>query len=192
MDPKMDSGYGNEQDMTLESAISSGAVQLPQALGLDALVTIWDELLMHFLLWMEGHTIVQTIFTCMYLHDMDQLVKPSPVFGAFIDAFLAACRCARDAILRAQVYEDEDFAPGLFNFNLQTCVFSQEPKAILSRIEQECKELGKQKANPMAHAAMWRLDFIGASVLAFPPPKQLEVQKKFQKMSEHHTTFTEL
>lgn len=37
---------------------------------------------------------------------------PMPIFGAFVDAFLAACRAARAALMQANIYDDEDLCAG--------------------------------------------------------------------------------
>merc|ERR1719326_94888 len=144
MDPKMDSGFNNSEDITLERAVDSGVIAA--ALKHDGLVAIWDHLLMYFLLWLEGHTIVQTVLSCLYLQDLQAYVKPMPLFGAFVDAFLVACRKARGAILRAGVFDDEDFLPNLFGLDMEMCVFSTAPKEVKDRIEKECKTLRNSKS----------------------------------------------
>merc|ERR1719271_265342 len=116
-------------------------------------------------MWLEGHTIVQTIFCCLYLQDLEAYVKPIPLFGAFVDGFLLACRRARSAILFSGVYDDEDFVPSLFGIDLEICVHSTVPKEIKERIEKECKSLRNSKSQS-AKAVLWRLEFIAEYMLA--------------------------
>jgi len=163
MDPKMDSGFNNSEDITLEGAVESGIIAA--SLKHDVLVAIWDHLLMYFSLWLEGHTIVQTLWSCLYLQDLQAYVKPIPLFAAFIDGFLVACRAARGSILRAGVFDDEDFLPNLFGLDLEMCVHSIVPKEVKERIEKECKALRNNKA-PAAKAVLWRLEFIAEFMLA--------------------------
>jgi len=154
MDPKMDSGYNNTADMTLAHAIDTGVVAKQPSL--EELIPIWDQLLMYYLMWLEGHTIVQTWFCCLYFHDLEACLRPIPLFGAFADAFLAACRRARCAVLRAGVFDDEDFLPSLFGIDLEASVFSSDPAKIRQRIEAERLKL----EGPLAEAAGWRLELI--------------------------------
>lgn len=163
MDPKMDSGFNNSADMTLDRAVESGI--LANALKHEALIAIWDHLLMYYLLWLEGHTIVQTFLCCLYLHDLEAFVKPIPLFAAFADAFFMTCRQARGAILRAGVYDDEDFLPSMFGFDLEVCAFSAVPKEIKERIDKECKPLRSSKSQA-AKAVQWRLEFIAEYMMA--------------------------
>jgi len=163
MDPKMDSGFNNSADMTLDRAEAAGIVT--QNASHEELVAIWDQLLMYYLLWLEGHTIVQTCFCCLYLQDLQRLVRPAPAFGAFADAFLCACRRARSAVLRAGVFDDEDFMPSLFGVDLEACVFSTDLGEVWRRLEQERRALGKD-ASPSAELLAWRLQLMGDYLLA--------------------------
>lgn len=163
MDPKMDSGYNNSEDMTLDRAEVEGIIT--QSMSHEELVAICDQLLMYYLLWLEGHTIIQTCFCCLYLQDVKKHVRPLPAFAAFVDAFLVACRRARSAVLRAGVFDDEDFMPGLFGVNLEVSVFSSEPGEVRRRIEQEVKAL-RSNPSPLAEPVAWRLEFLGEYMLA--------------------------
>eukprot|EP00928_Gymnodinium_smaydae_P055242 TRINITY_DN38837_c1_g1_i1.p1 TRINITY_DN38837_c1_g1~~TRINITY_DN38837_c1_g1_i1.p1 ORF type:complete len:800 (+),score=207.56 TRINITY_DN38837_c1_g1_i1:75-2402(+) len=163
MDPKMDTGFDSNKDMTLAKAIEIGIVveKMPH----EELVGIWDQLLMYYMLWLEGHTIAQTCFCCLYLQDLQRCVKPVAFFGAFVDALLLACRTARSAVWRAGVFDDEDFQPGLFSFDLEACVFSTSPSEIKRRIEQERAKLARD-ASPMAAEVSSRLQFMGQYAIA--------------------------
>eukprot|EP00442_Polarella_glacialis_P025637 CAMPEP_0115051504 /NCGR_PEP_ID=MMETSP0227-20121206/2383_1 /TAXON_ID=89957 /ORGANISM="Polarella glacialis, Strain CCMP 1383" /LENGTH=767 /DNA_ID=CAMNT_0002435491 /DNA_START=76 /DNA_END=2379 /DNA_ORIENTATION=+ len=163
MDPKMDSGYNNSEDITLEKAEETGIVS--SNLANEDLVAIMDQLLMYYLLWMEGHTIIQTCFCCLYLQDPARLLKPMPAFGAFVDAFLASCRRARDAVIRAGVFDDEDFLPTMFGTDLEVCVFSSDPKEVQKRLAAERSSL-KKTGGAAAEAVADRLEFMGEYMLA--------------------------
>merc|ERR1719401_2460636 len=116
---------------------------------------------MYFMLWLEGHTIVQTLLSCLYLQDVELYVKPIAYFGTFVDAFLVVCRRARDAVLRAGVFDDEDFLPSLFGLGnlMEVCVFSENPKEIWQQIEKERKVL-KSERSPSNQGLSSRLEFI--------------------------------
>jgi len=163
MDPKMDSGFNNSEDMTMEKAVESGIItrNIPH----EDLVAIWDQLLMYYLLWLDGHTIVQTCFCCLYLHDLEAHVKPIPLFGAFVDAFLVACRSARSAVLKAGVFDDEDFLPSMFGINLDIGAYSTDPGEVRKRLEKERQTLSSDTSQA-AQAVACRLEFIGEYMLA--------------------------
>jgi len=91
---------------------------------------------------------------------MKKQLRPVPIFGAFVDAFLLACRRARSAVLRAGVYDDEDFMPGMFGVDLEMNVFSSDPAEVRRRLDGEIKTL-KSDASPLAEPVAWRLEFIG-------------------------------
>lgn len=158
MDPKMDSGYNNSEDMTLEKAEAQGL--LSQAAGHEELAGLIDQLLMYYLLWLDGHTVVQTIFCCLYLQDPARLLKSMPAFGAFVDAFLICCRRAHDAIVAAGVFDDEDFLPTMFSVNLEACAFSAVPAEVTKSLASECARLRKS-SEAAAEAVAFRLEFIG-------------------------------
>merc|ERR1719247_173783 len=114
----------------------------------------------------SGHTIVQTIWSCLYFQDLQAYVKPIPLFGAFMDAFLVTCRKARCTILKAGVFDDEDFLPNLFGLDLDAMsIYSTAPKEVKERIEKECKSLRNSKSQA-AKAVCWRLEFIAEFMCA--------------------------
>lgn len=165
MDPKMDSGYNCEADMTLPRAIEQRIVKTE--LSHSELIAIWDWLLMYYLLWLEGHTIVQTVFCCLYLHDPENLLKPISLFSTFVDALMIACRESLNIILKAGIFDDEDFIPNLFNVNLRDFhVNSSDPKTVAETIDKEVKALrGTGNKQPETQAIISRLDFMKAYML---------------------------
>lgn len=149
---------------TLAQAVEDGVVST--ALSHGELVAIWDHLLMYYVLWLEGHTIVQTVFSCLYFQDLEATVKPMPLFAAFLDGFLVACREARNAILRAAIFDDEDFLPTMFGIDLESfAVHSTETGAVKERIDQACKSI-KGDQSPGAKAVACRLEFMREYMLA--------------------------
>mmetsp|Transcript_174937 Transcript_174937/g.555409 ORF Transcript_174937/g.555409 Transcript_174937/m.555409 type:complete len:654 (+) Transcript_174937:283-2244(+) len=163
MDPKMDSGFDSAGDMSLERAEQEGIIK--KSLSHSELITMWDELFMYYLLWLDGHTIVQTCWCCLYLQNIKELVRPIPVFGAFIDAFLIACRSAKDAIISANVFDDEDFMPSLFGVDLEACAESTKPDEVSKNLQAQRKMLAGEKSE-LAKAVASRLEFIGEYALA--------------------------
>ncbi|CAJ1408028.1 unnamed protein product [Effrenium voratum] len=153
MDPKMDTGYKSHEDMTLERAEKLGLVSAPSP---EVLTGVMDHLLMYYLLWLDGHTIIQTCFSCLYLQDLPRLLA-IPALGSFVDAFLIACQSARDAITCAGVYDDEDFMPTMFGVDLQACVFSSDWQKANEKLKSEQDRLVAEGCE----AAALRLNFMG-------------------------------
>jgi len=172
MDPKMDTGFRSNEDMTLEKAKASGLIG--SALDDEVLAGVMDHLLMYFLLWLDGHTIIQTCFSCLYLQDPKPLLAPMPAFAAFVDAFLIACQRAHDAVTAAGVFDDEDFVPTMFGADLQACVFSSDPRQVSERISKESGRLRAEKGDLIA----CRLDFMEKYMLALVGLKDGPSQNK--------------
>mmetsp|Transcript_23644 Transcript_23644/g.67858 ORF Transcript_23644/g.67858 Transcript_23644/m.67858 type:complete len:757 (-) Transcript_23644:64-2334(-) len=168
MDPKMDSGFNSGADMTLDRAEAEDVVS--RSLTHEQMITVWDHLLMYYLLWLDGHTIVQTIFSCLYLQDPQRYVATMPIFGAFVDAFLVACRAARSAVLRANIFDDEDFLPNLFGVDLDACcAFSTKTSEVFESLTRHrkalAKEGGKSGTSPASRAAR-RMEWMGDYMMA--------------------------
>mmetsp|Transcript_42731 Transcript_42731/g.91676 ORF Transcript_42731/g.91676 Transcript_42731/m.91676 type:complete len:726 (-) Transcript_42731:238-2415(-) len=163
MDPKMDTGYKGDEDMTLERAEKEGIIK--KSLPERELLAIWDRLLMYYMLWMEGHTIVQTIWCCLYLHNLEEYVKPIPSLAAFTDVFLLACRFANKSVFAANIFDDEDYMPMLFDIDLQQCVTNSTAEEVTAAVREEQQKLS-QSNSIIANSLVKRLDFILEYALA--------------------------
>jgi hypothetical protein len=53
------------------------------------LMGIVDRLLCLLVAWLKGNSVVQTLFTCLYLHDVDAVADP--VLRPFCTAVLKVC-----------------------------------------------------------------------------------------------------
>ena len=166
MDPKMDTGYKSHEDMTLAKAEALGLVS--EHLEAQVLVGLMDHLMMYYLLWLDGHTIVQTCFSCVYLQDAPRLLKPIPTLGSFVDALLVACQHAKNAVNSAGVWDDEDFMPTMFNVDFQaSSVFSSDPSKVNEKIKAEREKLQDE-------SAACRLEFMSkymSALVALAKPK---------------------
>ncbi|CAE7438218.1 NAA35, partial [Symbiodinium sp. CCMP2456] len=162
MDPKMDTGFRSNEDMSLEKALTSGLVG--KVLEEKVLAGVIDHLLMYYLLWLDGHTIIQTCFSCLYLQDPKRLLAaaPLPELASFVDALLIVCQHAQNAVTAAGVFDDEDFVPTMFGVDLQACVFSSDPQKVSSRLRKECDRLRAEKGDLVA----CRLEFMEQYMLA--------------------------
>ncbi|CAO3680378.1 unnamed protein product [Umbelopsis ramanniana] len=126
MDPKMDTG------MILE-----GDKKLPfnplKSLSGEQVLWVIDRLLSCEMAWLSGHSLSQTIFTCMYFHDVFSLVQEkiepseridqpvelvSSVLKAYVLATTKCCHLVWREMVSGNVYEEEDFTTNLFGLSL--------------------------------------------------------------------------
>lgn len=110
MDPKMDSGY--EAPLTLEEAKASLATDLNDR----EQANIMDEFLCQYISWLDGHSLATTIFSCIYLHCWD-ILDQIPPLRTFCALLLKMVRIARETIVEANFYDEED-SPHHFNLCL--------------------------------------------------------------------------
>ncbi|CAO3658996.1 unnamed protein product [Umbelopsis vinacea] len=126
MDPKMDTG------MILEGDKKKPFDPL-KSLTAEQVLWVMDRLLSCEMAWLSGHSLSQTIFTCMYLHDVfslvheniaasDRIDQPaelvSSVLKAYVLATIKCCHLVWREMVSGNVYEEEDFTTNLFGLSL--------------------------------------------------------------------------
>lgn len=120
MDPKMDAGMRCNKNktppLTFETAVESGKLKLDD-LTSSELIGIMDSMLACFVSWLEGHSLAQTVYTCLYMHDVNAIGDTS--LKAFCFGMNNSMRLVKDVILAAAVYEEEDFQPMIFPHPLE-------------------------------------------------------------------------
>merc|ERR1719209_1750193 len=136
MDPKMDAGMlcnrSSSTPRTWEEAVASGEVVVGKdELPLHRVVGLVDECLACLVTWLEGHSLAQTVFTCLYLHHTDRVEEP--VLRAALVTLLRLVDVVRELVAKAGVYEEEDFQPLTYGFHLCAEVPEQ-------RVVAQCKE----------------------------------------------------
>lgn len=81
MDPKMDAGMccnkNTETPLTFETAVQSNQLKLSDLTAAE-FIGVADGLLSCLVSWLEGHSVAQTLFTCLYLHQPHQ-IKDKPL-----------------------------------------------------------------------------------------------------------------
>ncbi|CAF0815780.1 unnamed protein product [Didymodactylos carnosus] len=128
MDPKMDGGMSiknhfhqqsqsQEKNLTLTIAqlIDRKQLKIENFSNLE-LVYIFDQLLSSFHMWLDGHSLALTVFTCLYLHE-PHMIKDN-ILRTMAIAYLKLIDYIRDRIiLKVGIYEEEDFSGTLiYNF----------------------------------------------------------------------------
>ncbi|CAO3587271.1 unnamed protein product [Absidia cylindrospora] len=128
MDPRMDTG------MVIEKDQANGDYDIEQALTPPQTLWIMDRLLACEMAWLSGHSLSQTVYTCIYFHHVPSLNKQLPslaamepkgeehlmqvVLGAYILGSVKCCYHIWNEMNSGNIYEEEDFTTNLFGLSL--------------------------------------------------------------------------
>uniref|UniRef100_A0A4W3GWC5 N-alpha-acetyltransferase 35, NatC auxiliary subunit n=1 Tax=Callorhinchus milii TaxID=7868 RepID=A0A4W3GWC5_CALMI len=128
MDPKMDAGMiGNQVNrkvLNFEQAVKDETIKI-KGLTLPELIGIMDTCFCCLITWLEGHSLAQTVFTCLYVHNPDLIEDPA--MKAFALGILKICDIAREKVNKAAVFEEvragaemsrEDFQSMTYGFKM--------------------------------------------------------------------------
>ncbi|CAG8633316.1 6278_t:CDS:10, partial [Acaulospora morrowiae] len=132
MDSKMDSG------MILDSDLNKKPLDLCARLRPEQTLWIIDRLFICEMTWHSGHSLSQTLFTCMYLHHVMEL-KPELfsndssdgvdrdlvpiefvilILKSYVLATAKCCQFVLDEMVKGNVYEEEDFATNKYGISI--------------------------------------------------------------------------
>uniref|UniRef100_A0A182RW00 Protein MAK10 homolog n=2 Tax=Anopheles funestus TaxID=62324 RepID=A0A182RW00_ANOFN len=137
MDPKMDAGMSCNREatpLTFDTAVETGQIKLNNLLPKES-IGIIDAVYSCTVSWLEGHSMAQTVLTCLYLH------KPNKIECKTIRSFSIAIQkiinLIRNITLRANVYEEEDFQHSSFDYNLSAEITETKAMNMLKAAEEE-------------------------------------------------------
>lgn len=109
MDSKMDASLQwrtfSSYPRTLEEALVNGTLK-SDCQSPEELVGIMDEVLACIATWLEGHTLAQTVFTCMYLLDIDKV--ENIYLKSFSLAIVKTVEYMRACICQGRVFAEDD------------------------------------------------------------------------------------
>ncbi|XP_064608764.1 N-alpha-acetyltransferase 35, NatC auxiliary subunit-like [Liolophura sinensis] len=138
MDPKMDAGMMCNQIkrkvMTLEKSVEAGTVKIKD-LSAEEQIGITDATLACMVTWLEGHSLAQTVFTNLYLHN--PYIIEDRCTKAISMCFLKIVDLIRDRINRANVFEEEDFQPMTYGFKMCGDVTDVRVMGMMKEVEDE-------------------------------------------------------
>ncbi|XP_048449392.1 N-alpha-acetyltransferase 35, NatC auxiliary subunit [Rhincodon typus] len=120
MDPKMDAGMIGNQ-------VNRKVLNLEQA--------IKGKIFFSQITWLEGHSLAQTVFTCLYVHNPD-LIEDSAM-KAFALGILKICDIAREKVNKAAVFEEEDFQSMTYGFKMANNVTDLRVTGMLKDVEDD-------------------------------------------------------
>lgn len=190
MDPKMDAGmiFNNSPKKILQfkDAVTLGHLKV-SGFSPSEILGIIDELLACFVTWLDGHSLIQTVFICLYTHDT-KLIE-DPVLKAVCVSILRMVDVVRNIVSRAKVYEEEDFQTISYGFKLGLDVSEMRISGMLREAEEE---IARQLKNATADVELaadditalggvkLRLKFLRAfycALITFEKPEVGEISK---------------
>lgn len=118
MDPKMDSGMQLQKTPTYTAieAKKSGMLIEDSLLTVGQMILLFDNIFQAEISFYQGNNILQSIFTCLYLHDISDI--KNPLLLSYSKILLKTCSVFRDLVLSTSFYEEEDFNGVLCGFQL--------------------------------------------------------------------------
>ena len=145
MDSKMDAALQwkmfNSYPRTLEEALEKGVLKCSNH-SPDELIGIMDEVLACIATWLEGHTLAQTVFTCMYLLDIEKI--ENIYLRAFSLAIVKTVEYMRACICQGRVFAEDDQQGVCHGFNMLTQVSESTIVASLKEAEERLTNVLKQ------------------------------------------------
>ena len=145
LDPKMDAsmhwtsfkGYPR----TVSEAIARGLLQLEGHTPAQV-IGIFDEILACIATWLGGHTLAQTVFSCMYLLETDRVEALH--LRSFSMAVVKVVEYMREYICRGGVFFEDDQQGMCFGFNMLTAVDDAIISAALKESEEKTSTVARQ------------------------------------------------
>ncbi|XP_010557611.1 PREDICTED: N-alpha-acetyltransferase 35, NatC auxiliary subunit [Tarenaya hassleriana] len=110
MDPKMDSGMVS-RFYSIDEAIESGVAPVPissdRTVDVQCIIDIMDHLLACEATWHKGHSLAQTVFSCIYLLRPER-TSSHAILHSYCRVIRATCRAVVSAVSDARTNEEED------------------------------------------------------------------------------------
>lgn len=138
--------------------------------------------------WLDGHSLAQTLFTCLYLHQPNRI--EDKYLQSFTIAMLKLINIIRKFVTGARVYEEEDFQPNIYNYNLCNELVDQKAVSMLKDCENDwTKKLkdaeGDSELSAETQAVLTRIKFmrllLQSLLLLFPAktysPNEIEMSE---------------
>ncbi|EEF30428.1 N-alpha-acetyltransferase 35, NatC auxiliary subunit [Ricinus communis] len=110
MDPKMDSGIINRY-CSVDEAIEDGAAPIPisfdKTTDVQCTIDIMDHLLACEATWHRGHSLAQTVFSCIYLLKPERTAS-HPLLDSYCKVIRATCKAVVSVVSETRTHEEED------------------------------------------------------------------------------------
>uniref|UniRef100_A0A1J3GRG8 N-alpha-acetyltransferase 35, NatC auxiliary subunit n=1 Tax=Noccaea caerulescens TaxID=107243 RepID=A0A1J3GRG8_NOCCA len=110
MDPKMDSGMVSAF-YSIDEAIESGFAPVPissdRTVNVESIIDIMDHLLVCEATWHMGHSLAQTVFSCIYVLRPER-TSSQALLHSYCRVIRATCRAVVSVVSDARTNEEED------------------------------------------------------------------------------------
>ncbi|MED6205139.1 hypothetical protein PIB30_015261 [Stylosanthes scabra] len=110
MDPKMDSGIACKY-YSLEEAIEDGAAPIPisvdKTTDVRCTIDVMDHLLACEATWHKGHSLAQTVYSCLYLLQTER-TSSHALLHSYCKVIRATCKEVLSVVSDARTHEEED------------------------------------------------------------------------------------
>ncbi|KAJ8331268.1 N-alpha-acetyltransferase, non-catalitic subunit [Batrachochytrium dendrobatidis] len=116
MDSKMDTGMA-VPDSSERGKISVESIPTKNHWTISEICGVCDRLLALETEWLSGKLAAQTVFTCVYMHDIQNV--SNRIMRVFLEAFLKQMSLARAIIMAEQIFFEEDFYVDMSGFVLE-------------------------------------------------------------------------
>lgn len=108
-------------------------------------IGIIDSTLACLVSWLEGHSLAQTVFTNLYLHQPYQV--QDRVMRAFSISFYKLIDIIKDFINGALVFEEEDFQPLTYGYKLKPNITESRAIGLLKEVEDDLQKKMRNKSS---------------------------------------------
>ena len=137
LDPKMDASMHcvsfRRYPRSVAEAAEKGVLQLDRHTH-PKLIGIFDEVLTRLATWLNGFTLAQTVFSCLYLLETD--LSTSSLLRSFSVGIVKMVDYMREFICRGAVYSEDDQQAMCFGFNMLPSVSDASVAAALKDSEE--------------------------------------------------------
>ncbi|XP_031382866.1 N-alpha-acetyltransferase 35, NatC auxiliary subunit isoform X1 [Punica granatum] len=120
MDPKMDSGMIGRY-YSVDEAIDGGAAPIPisfdRTVDVQCTIDIMDHLLACEATWHKGHSLAQTVFSCIYLLRPERTTSHA-LLHSYSSVIRATCKAVISVVSDARTHEEEDLFTMMYGLNL--------------------------------------------------------------------------
>ncbi|XP_020237204.1 N-alpha-acetyltransferase 35, NatC auxiliary subunit [Cajanus cajan] len=110
MDPKMDSGIACTY-YSLDEAIEDGVAPVPisadKTTDVRCVIDIMDHLLACEATWHKGHSLAQTVYSCLYLLRLER-TSSHALLHSYCKIICATCKAVLSVVSEARTHEEED------------------------------------------------------------------------------------
>uniref|UniRef100_A0A2P2LNG2 N-alpha-acetyltransferase 35 NatC auxiliary subunit n=1 Tax=Rhizophora mucronata TaxID=61149 RepID=A0A2P2LNG2_RHIMU len=120
MDPKMDSGIISRY-YSIDEAIENGAAPVPissdRIFDVQCTIDIMDHLLACEATWHKGHSLAQTVFSCIYLLRPER-TSSHALLHSYCKVIRTTCKAVVSVVSDARTHEEEDLFTMAYGLSL--------------------------------------------------------------------------